>query len=255
MITLLAVLLSSVILIAVFGAFYVVYALGVRKLMIAEGLDNTYRAWVPIWNSFVLGEILEQETEGFQFTYQNTTKWIVAFAPLFSMVPAIGSFVALAAGIYVIVLCAVMASKQGTTASMIISSLLGFSGIGLMIYASRLMETDPGRKMEEKDPFAAPPSQEEATVVDFTVEAADEKSAAAPAAKREPVYAKPEGSRGTVVATPEKMGTVEAAPKGEVAFQETVELTGDNKEFDIPLNTDDGLDADGQYVEFDITEE
>lgn len=264
MISILSVLIGSFIFILFVGVFYVVYALGIKKLMIAEGLPDTYRAWVPFWNSFVLGEILEQETADFQFTFQNTTKWIVCLGPLFTIVPFVGNIASAIAGIYVFVLCAVMASKQGTTASMIISSLFCLSGIGFMIYANKVMERDPGRKMEEKDPFAAPPSQDEPEVVDFTVEPANEKSAPQAAAtkadvvvekapSKETIYAKPEGSKGTIVATPDnKMGTIEANPRSEVAFQESVDISGDTQEFDVPLGDDK---EDGQYVEFDIIEE
>lgn len=262
MFSLLAVLFASVVSLAFVVVIYVVNALGILRLMEAEGLGDTYRAWIPIWNSFVLGEILEEETEGFQLTFPSTTKWIVAAAPLMSLVPGIGSFCSFLAGIYIIVLCAKMASKLGTQVSMIVSSIFLLQGIGLMIYASKLKAVNPGKKMEEKPAFSEAAPKGEVKTVDFTVEAADSKSAPAPG----PVYAKPEGNKGTVIAKPEnskgivtakpedKAGTIDAVPEGKSTVSDSLGAvdaggSGEVREFDVPLADD------SQNVEFDVTGE
>lgn len=249
MISAVAVLLTSVFALAILVAFYGVNAYGIYKLMQAEGLGDTYRAWIPVWNSFVLGEILEQETDGYKLTFPNTTKWIIPLYPFASFVPVIGSIATFAGWVYTIILSAVMAGKRNTTASMVISSLVGLPGIGYIIYASALSAADPNRKMQEKPPFAENPVHTSAQSVDFTVEAADDKSAP-DGFKAGPVYAKPEGSRGTRVATPDnKMGTVEATPAGTTSFVESVEVNEEVKEFDVPLA------EEADFVEFDVTEE
>lgn len=269
-------LFSFAVTLAIFAGWYAINAYGICKLMKVRGLDRTYRAWIPVWNDFILGMILEDETEGDQLTFPGTTRWIVALWPFCSIVPLIGSLVVFAGWVYTIILCAKMASKRGTQLSMVISSIFGLSGIGLMIYASKLEES-PSEPMKEPSAFQEY-DPNPAPVVDFTVEAMDEKSAPAAAPtkvqaeapvepvitvveevkaeepKKGPIYAKPEGRKGTIEAKPvNKAGTIEATPKGSVSYEGTFTASNADSgsvEFDVPLEGDTS-----EYVEFSVIEE
>lgn len=254
------------------GVFYVVDAYGIMKLMEAKGYDQLYRAWVPFLNSYLLGEIVEDELQGHQLVFPGYTKWIFALYFVAGAVPLIGNLAVIAGGIYVLVLCCIMADKYKTVASMLISSLFALGGIGYAIVASKIAGNGSVKVDYEASAAADKP---EFVKADFTVEAADEKSEAEPAPKkREPVVAKPQ-TQGTIIGVPEtkkavdvefEVKTDKAAPAVEEtpvvevtpAVEETPvvevapvveEITSDEvKEFDVPLA------ADPTIIEIEVEE-
>ncbi len=244
------------------GVFYAVNAYGIMKLMEAKGYDQLYRAWVPFLNMYFLGEIVEEEIGGHEFVFPGYTKWILALYPLTGAVPFLGNVAAVAGHIYTIVVCCIMADKYKTTVSMIVSAIFGFPGIGYSIMASR---------MSQGDSYTADNSTQTAetqtpVVTDFSVEAADEKSAPEAAAKRtEPIVGKPE-TKGTVIGVPEQQKAQDVefdvvAPVEEVAPAEEPVAEGpapveaepvvidaapefvsdEEQEFDIPLAENTGI--------------
>ncbi|NLY81161.1 MAG: hypothetical protein GX078_00080 [Clostridiales bacterium] len=121
---------------------YVLFAIGLAKIMKAKGMDDRYRAWIPFWNSYVLGSIIEEEIGNEPYVFEGT-KWIFAFGGLAAgvianMIPFVGALVPLALYVYIIVCCAVMAKKYGTMVSVIITSIIGLPGIGFIITAGKM---------------------------------------------------------------------------------------------------------------------
>lgn len=143
--------ISAVVMILLFlviiAASYVIYSFGVYRLMVAEGLEDRYRAWIPFWNSYVYGEILEFETEGFAITFPGVTKWIVCLYPLAVVVPGVGELAVAVGAIYVLILSVALANKYNTVPSMLISSIFSLSGIGFCFLASEMQRRCPNRKM------------------------------------------------------------------------------------------------------------
>jgi len=148
---------------------YVFNCFGIMKLMQAKGMDNTYRAWIPSWSVYVLGTIIEEELADNSAVKENVTRWIITLAPLAAMIPSIGSFLAFAGAIYQIVVCAILASKYGTTASMIISSIFGLPAIGYIILAGKMESV-------EATAYSGSTNTESAKVVSYEVETDEKQS-------------------------------------------------------------------------------
>lgn len=154
-----------VLIIALLG--YVIRSIGIMKLMQAKGMDALYRAWIPFWAPYTVGTIIEDEVTDSDMIKYNTTRWIVTFYSLCSLIPYIGGVLSLLGGIYFIVACAIMANKYNTALSMVISSIFGLSGIGYMILATKMNEAEVA-PMDEK---------ETAKTVEYTVQSDNGSSA------------------------------------------------------------------------------
>ncbi|HKK94708.1 MAG TPA: hypothetical protein VJ916_00080 [Anaerovoracaceae bacterium] len=123
-------------------ASYVIYAIGLSKVMAAKGMDDRYRAWIPFWNAYVGGSIIEEEA-GYEAFVIDGTKWIltlggVAGGILSGVIPIIGGVIPLAYYVYTIMCNAVLAKKYGTMTSMIITSIIGLPGIGYIILSNQM---------------------------------------------------------------------------------------------------------------------
>lgn len=121
---------------------YVLFALGLAKIMKAKGMEDRYRAWIPFWNSYVLGSIVEEEIGNEAYVFDGT-KWIFTFGGLAAgvianIIPFIGALVPLALYVYIILCCAVMAKKYDSMVAVIVTSILCLPGIGYLIMAGKM---------------------------------------------------------------------------------------------------------------------
>ena len=143
MLTTLMLGLGLLVVIMLVGVNYVVNSFGIMRLMQVKGYDNVYRAWIPFYNSYILGEMVEGEIGDSQLVFPGVTRWIMCLYPLAGAVPALGELAVFVGGIYYIVVLCIFADKYKTTASMVVSSLFTLSGIGMMILASRIESGQP----------------------------------------------------------------------------------------------------------------
>ena len=143
MLTTLMLGLGLLVVIMLVGVNYVVNSFGIMRLMQVKGYDNVYRAWIPFYNSYILGEMVEGEIGDSQLVFPGVTRWIMCLYPLAGAVPALGELALFVGGIYYIVVLCIFADKYKTTASMVVSSLFTLSGIGMMILASRIESGQP----------------------------------------------------------------------------------------------------------------
>ncbi len=127
-----------VVLVVLFVIFYVLTSVGIKKLMEAKHMPESGKAWVPFLRMYILGCIVEDEVRDQVVIGYNVTRWIFTFGGLLVLIPHLGEFLSIVVGIYMIVCLALMASKYHTTASMIITNILGLGGIGYMILASAM---------------------------------------------------------------------------------------------------------------------
>ena len=123
-------------------ATYVIFAIGLSKIMAAKGMGDRYRAWIPFWNVYVIGSIIEEEAGDEAFIFDGT-KWIltlggIAGGIISGMIPVIGGIIPLAYYVYLIMCNAVLAKKYGTMTSMIITSIVGLPGIGYIILSNQM---------------------------------------------------------------------------------------------------------------------
>lgn len=123
-------------------ASYVIFAIGLSKIMAAKGMGDRYRAWIPFWNAYVIGSIIEEEAGDEAFVFDGT-KWIIALGGIAAgvvsgIIPVIGGIIPLAYYVYLIMCNAVLAKKYGTMTSMIVTSIVGLPGIGYMILAGKM---------------------------------------------------------------------------------------------------------------------
>ena len=126
--------------IIILAALYSVYCIGIMKMMKAKDLNDRYRAWIPIWNVYMLGLIIEDEVDDNGFVF-NGTKWmflIISILPLFFLIPILPWIAMQVGAIYIYICTVLLASKHNTIVSMIISSMFGLPGIGFMIIASKM---------------------------------------------------------------------------------------------------------------------
>jgi hypothetical protein len=121
-------------------AYYVVFCIGIMKMMKAKDLKDIYRAWIPVWNIYMLGLIIEDEVDDNSFVY-NGTRWmflVISLLPLLFIIPVL-PWIAMQIGLVYIYICTVLlAGKHNTIVSMIISNIFGLPGIGFMIIASKM---------------------------------------------------------------------------------------------------------------------
>ncbi len=263
MLTTLMLGLGLLVVIMLVGVNYVVNSFGIMRLMQVKGYDNVYRAWIPFYNSYILGEMVEGEIGDSQLVFPGVTRWIMCLYPLAGAVPALGELAVFVGGIYYIVVLCIFADKYKTTASMVVSSLFTLSGIGMMILASRIESGQPSYSNPSNASSYSNPSnasnvssasnasttsttsddsfdEKKAKTVDFEV------SEETPASE-EPVMAKPEQKKGFVVAEPDKktVATEVTEEKPEKADTEAEGAKADSgevtigepelHEFDVPL--------------------
>ena len=248
MLTTLMLGLGLLVVIMLVGVNYVVNSFGIMRLMQVKGYDNVYRAWIPFYNSYILGEMVEGEIGDSQLVFPGVTRWIMCLYPLAGAVPALGELALFVGGIYYIVVLCIFADKYKTTASMVVSSLFTLSGIGMMILASRIESGQPSYSNPSSASSASTTSttsddsfdEKKAKTVDFEV------SEETPASE-EPVMAKPEQKKGFVVAEPDKktVATEVTEEKPEKADTEAEGAKADSgevtigepelHEFDVPL--------------------
>ena len=143
MLTTLMLGLGLLVVIMLVGVNYVVNSFGIMRLMQVKGYENVYRAWIPFYNDYILGEMVEDEIGDSQLVFPGVTRWIMCLYPLAGAVPAIGELAVSVGAIYFIVVLCIFADKYKTTASMVISSIFCLSGIGMMILASRIESGQP----------------------------------------------------------------------------------------------------------------
>ena len=260
MLTTLMLGLGLLVVIMLVGVNYVVNSFGIMRLMQVKGYDNVYRAWIPFYNSYILGEMVEGEIGDSQLVFPGVTRWIMCLYPLAGAVPALGELAIFVGGIYYIVVLCIFADKYKTTASMVVSSLFTLSGIGMMILASRIESGQPSYSNPSSASSYSNPSnasnvssasnasttsddsfdEKKAKTVDFEV--TEEKPAS-----DGPVMAKPEQKKGFVVAEPDKK-TVATEVSEEKPEQVDAEVEGaktdsgevtigepELHEFDVPL--------------------
>ena len=221
-------LLSSVVTLIIALVFYIIYAFGVKAVMEKKGMGNTYRAFVPVWNSYIAGEILEDELRGDSFIFPNCTRWILALGFLVEFIPFVGGVALIVFDIYNIILMAKLGGKYGTTVANVLFSICGLTGLGYLITAKRMSNSYYGGDSSSSSPASG------STVVDFEVVTEDREG---------PIVAKPE-TKGTIIAKPdskkaEDPEVVFVAPKAddiEVEDSEAVSDDGEIKEFEIPMN-------------------
>ena len=237
MLTTLMLGLGLLVVIMLVGVNYVVNSFGIMRLMQVKGYDNVYRAWIPFYNSYILGEMVEGEIGDSQLVFPGVTRWIMCLYPLVGAVPALGELALFVGGIYYIVVLCIFADKYKTTASMVVSSLFTLSGIGMMILASRIESGQPSYSNPSSASSYSNPSnasnvssassasttsttsddsfdEKKAKTVDFEVseekpekedtETAKPVVAEETPASEGPVMAKPEQKKGFVVAEPDK---------------------------------------------------
>ncbi len=263
------------------GVNYVVNSYGIMKLMQVEGYGDVYRAWIPFYNNYLLGEIIESELGQSQLVFPGITKWIFCLYIVAGAIPAIGELAVFVGGVYCLVVLCVFADKYKTTASMIISSIFGLSGIGMMILASRISSGQPGNPASaEKSSYEAynssnssyskksnssnnPNNSNNSGASNDSNDSFDEKKAKVvefevtkeePAANDGPIMAKPEQKKGFVVAEPDKKTVVEetkseqqASESGQTSDASAGEATSaapENHEFDVPINEPENHEFD-----------
>ena len=237
MLTTLMLGLGLLVVIMLVGVNYVVNSFGIMRLMQVKGYENVYRAWIPFYNDYILGEMVEDEIGDSQLVFPGVTRWIMCLYPLAGAVPAIGELAVSVGAIYFIVVLCIFADKYKTTASMVISSIFCLSGIGMMILASRIESgqpsySNPSNASNVSSASTASTSsttsddsfdEKKAKTVDFEV--TEEKPAS-----DGPVVAEPEQKKGFVVAEPDKK-TVATEVTEEKPEKADTEL----HEFDVPL--------------------
>ena len=271
MLTTLMLGLGLLVVIMLVGVNYVVNSFGIMRLMQVKGYDNVYRAWIPFYNSYILGEMVEGEIGDSQLVFPGVTRWIMCLYPLAGAVPALGELAVFVGGIYYIVVLCIFADKYKTTASMVVSSLFTLSGIGMMILASRIelgqpSYSNPSNASNVSSASSASTTsttsddsfdEKKAKTVDFEVteetpEKADTETAKPVVTEEKPasdgpVMAKPEQKKGFVVAEPDKKTVAtevteetpeKADTEAEGAKADSGEVTiGEPElhEFDVPL--------------------
>ena len=119
-------------------AVYILRAWALQRIMKARGMTALYRAWIPFWNSYTYGKIIENEVPKSSYVKENFTCWILTFYGLAGYIPVIGSILSLAGYIYTIIVSAVLAKKYSTMPSMIITSIFGVPFIGLFILGNSM---------------------------------------------------------------------------------------------------------------------
>lgn len=118
---------------------YVIYSVGIMKLIQAEGGYDTYKAWIPVYNNYVLGEIIEKEIPDSDMVKADLTKYIFTFSFMLSVIPTkVGDVLVIICAIYQLIVLAIFANKYGTAMSMIITNVFLVPGIGLMILAKKM---------------------------------------------------------------------------------------------------------------------
>ncbi len=81
--------------------FYVLFAIGLKKMADDYGLENSWLAWVPIAQLYILGKLVgEIELFGQKIPY---TEWILIGGCFVNIVPVIGQILSFLVGIYSIV--------------------------------------------------------------------------------------------------------------------------------------------------------
>jgi hypothetical protein len=255
MLTTLMLGLGLLVVIMLVGVNYVVNSFGIMRLMQVKGYENVYRAWIPFYNDYILGEMVEDEIGDSQLVFPGVTRWIMCLYPLAGAVPAIGELAVSVGAIYFIVVLCIFADKYKTTASMVISSIFCLSGIGMMILASRIESGQPSYSNPSNASNASSASSASTTSTSSTTsdDSFDEKKAKTvdfevteeKPASDGPVVAEPEQKKGFVVAEPDKKTVVtevsEEKPEkadAEATKTDSGEVTiGEPElhEYDVPL--------------------
>jgi hypothetical protein len=193
-------------------ALYVLKAVGIMKLMDAKSMDRKYRAWIPFWNAYVVGSIIEDEVND-SVVVPGVTKYIIMLYSLLTVVPVIGEYLVFIGAIYTIVCYAVLAKKYGAMAPMIILSIIGLEGIGFILLGNKMMEYGTNPLNE-----GAAPDTVEFETVEYTRPAAPKAEAPAPAPE---VKAEPAPAPKADAPAP-KVEEVKAAPAPEPEVEDVV---------------------------------
>lgn len=80
--------------------FYIFSSLGLYKMALNEGIPNPWLAWIPVGNSYIMGELISTKLNG-----NGGVKYLVISiaGSVLSAIPVIGPLVSLAAAVFSLV--------------------------------------------------------------------------------------------------------------------------------------------------------
>ena len=115
---------------------YCVNSYGVMCLLREKGCKNYKCAWIPVYRNYILAELAEKEFSDASFI----NKWIFSFGWIAAWLPNVGLFCGILYLFYHVIVLHKFGEKYGNEFSMVLSTLLGFYGIGCHITASNIKE-------------------------------------------------------------------------------------------------------------------
>lgn len=121
---------------------YVLTSLGIYKIIKARGHQSPAMAWIPFYRYYLLGIVIEDEAAWHGAVFSGT-RWILCLGPVLNYIPTIngydiGGYLYTAFVIYLAICIYAYAKKYDMAIAACILTVLGLTGIPLMVIGSRI---------------------------------------------------------------------------------------------------------------------